>query len=130
MLDALKHVGAHINNASVDHAEGARGSGAKVEHATAIEWAAIVYCYDDAAAGLLVRDADPRPERQSLVGGGEPAAAARIVGRHPEKRVCPGLPGLRTHGYGRNERRHNGDRPTLHTESPDDDLIDVQTQAG
>jgi hypothetical protein len=130
MLDALKHVGAYVNDAAVDHAKGARGSGAKIEHAAAIEWPAIVYRYDDAAAGLLVRDADPRPERQSLVGRGEPAAAARIVGRHPEKRVCPGLPSLRTHGYGRNERRQNGDCPTLHTGSPDDDLIDVQTRAG
>ena len=49
-VDALQHVGAHVSDALVNHTEGACGFSAEIENAAAIEWAAIVYCHNDAAA--------------------------------------------------------------------------------
>jgi len=60
---ALQHVGADAHDALVHHAESARSSGAEIENAAAIEWAAIVDRDDDAAAGLWVRDANTCPKR-------------------------------------------------------------------
>lgn len=117
-VDALQHIGAHVNDAPVNHTEGARGSGAEIENAAAIEWAAIIDCYDDAAAGLRVCDANTRPERQSLVGRGEPGAVTRIVRRHPEECVRRGLPRLRMHWYSRNGRRQKDNCPTIHNRNP------------
>ena len=84
-IDALQHVGADASDALVHHPEGARGSGAEIENAAAIEWAPIVYCDDDAAASLHVGDAKTCAKRQSLVSRRESGTATRIVGGRPEE---------------------------------------------
>jgi hypothetical protein len=117
-VSALKHVGADVNNAAVDHAEGARGFGAEIEHATAIERAAIVDCYDDAAAGFWICYANTRAKRQGFVRRCEPGAATGIVGGHAEERVSTGLSGLRMERRDGDDRRQKGDCPTVHVKTP------------
>jgi hypothetical protein len=123
VLDAvsvLQHVGADASDSLVHHAEGAGGLGAEIENAAAIERAAIVDCYDDAAAGFQVRDANMGPKRQSLVRRREPAAATGIVGGHAEECVSTGLFGLRMERRDGDDRRQKGDCPTVHVKTPDD----------
>lgn len=113
-VDALQHVGADVSDARTNHAEGARGSGAEIENAAAIEWAAIVYCDDDAAASLHVRDAKTCAKRQSLMSRRESGTVTRIVSRGAEECARRGLSRMRMHWCGRNGRGQDDDCPTMH----------------
>jgi hypothetical protein len=89
---------ANADNASVNHTESACSSCAEIENAAAIEWAAIVYRYDNAAAGSQVGDAKARSKGQSLVGRRQPGAAAGIEGGHAKKCARSGMSRLGMNG--------------------------------
>jgi hypothetical protein len=57
---ARQNLGAHGDDTPVDHAERARRSGAEIEDAAAVKWAAIGDGHDDATPGFHIGDADAR----------------------------------------------------------------------